>query len=131
MCDIRAVKRALDMWLIPDVVRIECLRELLLPGDIDYEGTDDKATEFHFTKIVIKLPDCVCGSITACDCPIWEDLGWFGVEGSWALSSLGFPKTEEVLTYHTDDGLTEIRYFWPSDDANDPSRARWDFTVNR
>lgn len=113
MCDVLAVRDALDAWLIPDVVRIECLRELRLPMDIDYDEVGDNGTPYHFTKITLKLTPCVCQLTMFCDCTIWIDLGWNGVRGAWALSSLGFPETEEDLIYHKDDGLTEIHYMWP------------------
>ena len=113
MCDVLAVRAALDAWLIPDVARIECLRELRLPMDIDYDEVWDNGTPYHYTKVILKLPPCVCGLSARCDCPIWSDLGWTGVRGAWALSELDFPETEELLIHHIDDDLTEISYLWP------------------
>ncbi len=114
MCDLPAVRAALDGWLIPDVVRIECKREVRLHGDPDYDEAADNSVPYHFTKITLRLPPCVCGLRTGCECPIWNDLGWYGVDGQWALSHLGFPETEEALIEYTDDGLTEIAYLWPA-----------------
>ena len=55
MCDLLAIRDALDAWLIPDVARIECLRELRLPKDIDYDEVGDNGTPYHITKITLKL----------------------------------------------------------------------------
>ena len=54
MCDLFAKRDALDAWLIPDVARIECLRELRLPKDIDYDEVGDTGTPYHITKITLK-----------------------------------------------------------------------------
>ena len=114
MCDLPAKRDAFDAWLISDVARIECLRELRLPKDIDYDEVGDDGTPHHITKITLKLTPCVCGVALSCDCPVWSDLGWTGVRGTWALSALGFPETEELLMRDVDDGLTEISYRWPT-----------------
>lgn len=114
MCDLLAVKRALDAWLIPDVVRIECVRELPFSGDPDFEeAPKDNSREYHFTKIMLKTPPCVCGVIHTCECPIWQDLGAFAVDGKWALSSLGFPETEGNLIDDVYEDFTQIEYWWP------------------
>ena len=53
MCDLLAIMDALDAWLIPDVARIECLRELRLPKDIDYDEVGDNGTPYHYTKSLL------------------------------------------------------------------------------
>ena len=113
MCDVREVKAALDAWLIPDVIQIKCEREVRLLGHLDYtEGEDQKV--HHFTVITMKTPPCYCGVPEECLCEIWLDLGSDGVDGEWALSSLGFSKLFHDYIYDRRDGLTEVAYWWPS-----------------
>ena len=112
MCDVREVKAALDAWLIPDVVHIQCERELRLPGSIDYaEGEDDEQIH-HYTLITMKTPPCFCGSPYDCACEIWEDLGSYGVRDEWALSSLGFPCLHDDFVEIEVGGLTRVEYRW-------------------
>ena len=115
MCDVEAVKMALDAWLIPDVVHIKCYRALCLPGCICYtEGEDDEKVH-HSTWITMKTPNCSCGAgyFYDCVCEIWLDLGSYGVVGEWALSSLGFPDLYHDFVQTQVGGLTNIEYRWP------------------
>ena len=92
MCDLLAIRDALDAWLIPDVARIECPRELRLPRDIDYDEVGDTGTPYHITKITLKLTPCACGVTLFCDCPIWSDLGWTGVPRYMGAVIARFPR---------------------------------------
>lgn len=111
MCDVREVKTALEAWLIPDVIQIKCEREVRLLGHLDYtEGEDEKV--HHCTVITMKTPPCYCGVPEECLCEIWLDLGSDGVDGRWALSSLGFPRLSHDLIDKEAGGWAEIEYRW-------------------